>query len=111
MSLGSVPLRGEVWDVRFPAPVGSHPAVILTVNVLRGRLSSVTVVLVTGSSGPQATHVPLDADAGVTMYPLSYVNATDLHTVPVSRCRRRRGLLAPGEMVRVEAALRLVLGL
>ena len=45
------------------------------------------------------------------MYPVSCVNATDVHTVPASRCRRRRGLLAPGEMVRVEAALRLMLGL
>lgn len=106
-----LPLRGEVWDVHFPAPVGDHPSVVLAANVLRPRLSSVTVALITGTEGPRQTHVPLDAEAGVDGYDLSFVNATDLHTVPLSRFRRRRGLLAPSELARLEDALRLVLDL
>jgi len=31
------PLRGEVWDVAVPRG-GPHPAVVLTVNILRDRL-------------------------------------------------------------------------
>jgi mRNA interferase MazF len=106
-----LPRRGEVWDVRFPSPVGDHPAVVLAANTLRARLSAVTVVLVTGTAGPDATHVTLDTDAGVTRYDISYANATDLHTVPLTRFRRRRGVLAVTEMARLEDAVRLVLDL
>ena len=105
------PLRGEVWDVHFPTPVGLHPAVVLTSNVLRSRLSAVTVVLVTGTPGPDPTHIPLDGDAGLTRHSISFANATDIHTVPVPRLRKRRGALSIAEMARLEAAVRLVLEL
>lgn len=104
-------MRGEVWDVRFPAPVNRHPAVVLTANVLRRRLSSVTVVVVTGTAGPPATHIALDADAGVDRYAVSFANATDIHTVPLSRFVSRRGLLSAEELHRLGAAVRLVLDL
>jgi mRNA interferase MazF len=106
-----LPLRGEVWTVRFPPPVGEHPAVVVAANVLRPRLSAVTVVLVTGTRGPESTHVELDADAGTSGRLVSYANATDLHTVPLSRFRRRRGLLSGTELGRLEDAVRLVLDL
>lgn len=99
-----------MWDVRFRG-IGEHPAVILTINRLRARLSSVSVVAITGTAGPASTHVALGVDAGVAKYNESYANVTDLHTVPVGACRRRRGLLAPGEMRAIEEALRISLGL
>lgn len=104
------PLRGEVWDTRLPV-VGLHPAVILTVNPLIPRLSAVTVAVVTGTAGPPSTHIPLDAHAGLTRYPESFVNATDLHTVSQTRLRQRRGRLHPAELMRLEDAVRLYLGL
>lgn len=104
------PFRGDVWEVEFPR-AGQHPAVALTTNALRGRLSSVTVVLITGTPGPATTHVELGASAGLTRYPVSYANVTDVHTVPVARCRRFRGRLTPAELERLEDALALVLGL
>lgn len=104
------PFRGDVWDVAFPR-IGAHPAVSLTTNALRGRLSSVTVVLVTGTPGPRATHVELGPSSGLTRYPASYANVTDVHTVPVTRCRTFRGRLSPTELTEVEEALALVLGL
>lgn len=94
----------------FPR-IGEHPAVALTTNALRGRLSSVTVVLITGTQGPTFTHVELDSSSGLSRYPVSYANATDIHTVPVARCRRFRGRLSDDEMLRVEEAVQLVLGL
>lgn len=103
-------MRGEVWDIRLPV-VGLHPAVILTVSPLIPRLSAVTVAVVTGTEGPPSTHVPLDAHAGLTRYPESFVNATDLHTVSQSRLRQRRGRLHPAEIARLEDAVRLYLGL
>lgn len=104
------PLRGEVWDVRLPI-VGEHPAVILTINSMISRVSAVTVAVVTGTAGPVPTHVPLDSDAGLTRYDVSYANATDLHSVDQARLRRRRGRLHPAEMGRLESAIRTYLGL
>ncbi|HEY5879989.1 MAG TPA: type II toxin-antitoxin system PemK/MazF family toxin [Nakamurella sp.] len=74
-------------------------------------LSAVTVALVTGSAGPAATHVLVGPDAGVSRYPDSYVNCTDLHSVDKARLRRRLGRLAPVEVRRVEIGIRTTLGL
>ncbi len=104
------PLRGEVWDVRLPQ-VGEHPAVVLSVNALNALLSAVTVAVVTGAEGASTTHVPLGAEVGLTRYAVSFANAADLHSVDRARLRRRRGLLHPAELARLEDAVRLYLGL
>jgi mRNA interferase MazF len=104
------PHRGDVWDARLPR-AGEHPVVVLTINVLIPRLSAVTVAVVTGTEGPPQTHIPLDRDAGLTGYDVSYVNATDLHSIDKSRLRRRRGRLHPRELTHLEEAVRLYLGL
>jgi mRNA interferase MazF len=104
------PLRGEVWNAHLPR-VGDHRVVVLSVNALIRRLSAVTVAVITSTEGPLSTHVPIDRDAGLTGHDVSYINATDLHTVDKPRLHRRRGLLHPGEMDRLEDAVRLYLGL
>jgi mRNA interferase MazF len=104
-------MRGEVWGCYLPSPIGNHPVVVLTVNRIAEPLSAVTIAIVTGTSGPDATHVAIGPDCGVTKYDESYVNCTDLHTVDKSRLRRRLGLLDPGEMRRVEDRVRVILGL
>lgn len=104
-------LRGEVWGCALPGPLGPHPVVVLTVNRIAEPLSAVTVAVVTGTSGPRSTHVAIGPDCGVTKYDESYVNCTDLHTVDKPRLRRRLGLLAPGELLRVEECVRVILGL
>jgi mRNA interferase MazF len=104
------PLRGEVWDVRLPV-AGHHPAVILTINPMIGRLSSVTVVVITGTAGPAPTHIALGSEAGLTRYDVSFANATDVQSVDRSRLRRRRGRLHPAELQRLEGAVRTYLGL
>ena len=106
-----VPLRGEVWVCGFAQPIGPHPAVVLTVNRVAQPLSAVTVVLVTGTEGPEETHVSIGADCGVKKYPESYVNCTDLHTVDKARLRRRLGLLSATELRSVESNIRMILGL
>ena len=52
--------------------------VVLTVNRIAEPLSAVTVAVVTGTSGPSSTHVPIGPDCGVTRYDEFYVNCTDL---------------------------------
>ncbi|MFJ8503342.1 type II toxin-antitoxin system PemK/MazF family toxin [Streptomyces avermitilis] len=110
VNLGSA-MRGEVWGCVLPSPIGAHPVVILTVNRIAETLSAVTVAVVTGTSGPAATHVPIGPECGVTKYDESYVNCTDLHTIDKSRLRKRLGLLDPAEMKHVEERIRVILGL
>jgi mRNA interferase MazF len=99
-----------VWDIQFPPPVGSRPAVVLTTNALITRLGAVTVAEVTGTAGPASTHVEVASEAGLTGRDRSWVNVTGPHTVPQGKLRRRRGRLAPIELDRVGAAIHLYLG-
>lgn len=103
-------MRGEVWVCAVPL-VGPHPVVVLTANRIAATLSAVTVAVVTGTAGPESTHVRIGPDSGLTKYPESYVNCSDLHTVDKPRLRRRLGRLAPVEMRGVETGVRRMLGL
>ncbi len=100
-----------MWDARLPRPIGDHPVVVLTTNALIPRLSAVTVALITGNAGPPSTHVRLDRDAGLTGYDVSYINATDLHSVDKPRLRHQRGRLDLIELELVEEAVRAYLSL
>ena len=104
------PLRGDVWDARL-SRVGDHPVVILTINVMISRLSAVTVAVITGTEGPAQPHIPLDRESDLTCYDVSFVNATDLHSIDKSRLRRQRGRLHPRELMSLEEAIRTYLGL
>jgi len=53
-----------VRDVDFD-DFGMHPAVVLSINPLNAQLGHVAVIPVTGTRGPEQTHVPLTADAGL----------------------------------------------
>lgn len=94
------PFRGEVWDVDFP-DFRLHPAVVLSINPLNTRLGHVAVIPVTGTRGPEQTHVALTADAGLTRYDESYADITALQPVSRDRLLSRRGLLARAETDRL----------
>jgi len=104
------PFRGEVWDVDFD-DFGLHPAVVLSINLLNTRLGHVAVIPVTGTRGPDQTHVPLDGDAGLTRYAESFADVTGLQPVARSRLLERRGLLALPELDRLARQLTIYLGL
>jgi len=104
------PFRGEVWDVDFD-DFGIHPAVVLSINPLNVRLGHVAVIPVTGSKGPEQTHVPLTADAGLTRYDESYADITALQPVARSRLITRRGLLTQSEMDHLGRQIETYLGL
>jgi len=103
------PFRGQVWDVSFD--FGSHPAVVMSVNSLNSRLGHVAVIPITGTPGPAGTHIPLDADAGLTRYDQSFADVTSLRPVARTSLRIQRGLLAHTEVTRIETQLRTYLGL
>lgn len=104
------PFRGEVWDVDFP-DFGLHPAVVLSVNALNSRLGHVAVIPVTGTPGPEETHIPLPSDAGLTRYDESYADVTALQPVDRAALLRQRGRLVPREVDRLAVQLRTYLGL
>ncbi len=99
-----------MWDVEFD-DFGRHPAIVLSINPLNGRLGHVAVIAVTGTRGPAQTHVPLTADAGLTRYEESYADVTALQPVARSRLLTRRGLLARAELDRLGRQLAIYLGL
>ncbi len=90
---------------------GRHPMVVLTINPLLARLSSMTGVLVTGTAGPRTTHIPLGREAGLTRYDESYAVTTELHNVPLQALRGRRGRLAAAELGALEQTIRIAHGL
>ena len=53
----------------------------------------------------------LDQEAGLTSHDVSYVNVTDLHTLPKGKLRKQRGRLSLAELSKVEGAIRAYLGL
>lgn len=106
-----VPLRGEVWDVHLPPPIGNHPVVVVMSNALIPRVSAISAVVITGTNGPAATHVALDSDAGLTRYPMSWANAASVQAVPKSHFRKQRGRLSADELAQLDQALRATLAL
>lgn len=103
------PFRAGVWDVDLPE-FGPHPAVIISINLLNGRLGHVAVMPVTGTPGPDQTHVVRTQDAGLTRSEESYGDVTALQPVARTRLLRRRGLLTRAEMDRVDGQLTTYLG-
>lgn len=103
------PFRGEVWDVEFE-DFGVHPAVVFSINLLNARLGHVAVIPVTGTAGPEQTHVPLTADAGLTRYDESYADVTSLQPVARARLLKRRGLLTAAELDRLARQIATYLG-
>jgi mRNA interferase MazF len=83
----------------------------LRINPRNARLRHSAVVPITGTRGPEGTHVPLTADAGLTRYPESYADVTSLQPAARSRFRSRRGLLTGAEVAHLEDKLRVYLGL
>ena len=53
----------------------------------------------------------VEHDAAVLGHDVSFVNATDLHSIDKSRLRRQRGRLHPRELMSLEEAIRTYLGL
>lgn len=104
------PFRGEVWDVDLDE-FGLHPAVVLSINLLNTRLGHVAVIPLTGTRGPEQTHVLLDRDAGLTRHVESFADVTGLQPVARTQLLERRGLLAAAELDRLGRQLTIFLGL
>lgn len=74
-------MRSIAW-VRFPAPVGRHPALILTRQVVREAMTNVSCALITSTVRGLSTEVPVGEDVGLEHD--SVVSCDNVLTVPKS---------------------------
>ncbi len=101
--------RGDVYDADFPL-AGTHPAVVVTREQAIPVLSAVTVVLVTSTVRGHPAEVPLDG-THLDLHEHSVLNCDDLATLPKRLLTRYRGHLSPLQLVALDRALSIALGL
>lgn len=104
--------RGEVWWVNFDPSVGGEikkerPAVIVSNNAANRNLNRVQVVPITSNVSriyPSEALVTLQGRQGKAM-------ADQLTTVSKQRMRKKAGEITAEEMISVELAIRVQLGM
>jgi mRNA interferase MazF len=99
--------RGDVYDAELP--IGPHPVVVVTRDQAIPVLRSVCVAVVTSTIRGAPTEVPVGREEGLNRD--SVVNCDDLATVSKAVLGRLRGSLGPDRTRRLDAALRIALGL
>ena len=112
MTRGSPPQRGEVWWVAFDPSIGGEirktgPALIVSNDIANRELNRVQVVPLTSSVArlyPSEAYVLLGGEQRKAM-------ADQLSTISKQRLRNRVGRLGPDDMIAVERAICLQLGL
>lgn len=101
--------RGEIWWVRFPPPVGSRPAVLVSRNEGYRLRSAVTVVPLTRTARGIRVEVPLGPADGIKRS--SVANADDITTVPKTWLQRYMTVLSPEKEVALDQAITFALDL
>jgi mRNA interferase MazF len=104
--------RGEVWWVNFDPSVGGEikkerPAVIVSNNAANRNLNRVQVVPITSNVSriyPSEALITLQGRQGKAM-------ADQLTTVSKQRMRKKAGEITSEEMISVELAIRVQLGM
>jgi mRNA interferase MazF len=100
--------RGDIYEAELP--VGDRrPAAVVSRDTLIPLLTAVTVAGVTSTVRGLPTEVPVGTEHGLDRD--SAINCNHLATLPKARLGRYRGRLGPGELARLDNALRIALAL
>src|ERR1700692_1393689 len=116
--IAPVPRRGEIWDVnwspgRGAEQQGTRPALIIQND--RGNASPSYPLTIVASMSRTERELPLHVriaphpENGLTDY--TDVKCEQVMTIEKSRLIRRRGVITPEELLRVDIALRISLNL
>jgi mRNA interferase MazF len=100
--------RGDIYEAELPAG-GRRPAAVVSRDTLIPLLTAVTVAGVTSTVRGLPTEVPVGTEHGLDRD--SAINCNHLATLPKARLGRYRGRLGPGELARLDDALRIALAL
>ena len=100
--------RGDIYEADLPVG-GGRPAAVVSRDTLIPLLTAVTVAGITSTIRGLPTEVPVGTEHGLDRD--SAINCNHLATVPKTRLGRYRGRLRPGELDRLDDALRIALAL
>ncbi|MBI3997782.1 MAG: type II toxin-antitoxin system PemK/MazF family toxin [Armatimonadetes bacterium] len=101
--------RGEVWWVKFPAPIGRRPAVLVSRNQAYRLRAAVTVVPLTQTIRRIPVEVALGPEDGVPKR--SVANADTIATVPKDLLVEYLTTLSPDKLQALDQAIKFALDL
>lgn len=101
--------RGEVWWVRFHAPVGRRPAVLVSRDQAYRVRGAVTVIPLTQTVRGIPVEVPLGPTDGIPKP--SVANADGIITISKARIEDYLTTLAPSKLQAVDRAIKFALDL
>jgi len=101
--------RGEVWWVRFPAPAGRRPAVLVSRDQAYRVRGAITVVPVTRTIRGIPVEVPLGPSDGIPRR--SVANADEIATVPKALVENYLTTLTSSTIDKIERAIKFALDL
>jgi len=96
--------RGDVWWVRFPAPMGRRPAVLVSRNQAYRVRGAVTVVPLTRTVRRIPVEVPLGPADGIPQE--SVANADAITTVSKTRVEDYLTTLPPLKLEAIDRAIK-----
>jgi mRNA interferase MazF len=102
--------RGEIYWASLPPPAGRRPVLVVTRDAVIPFLTKVTVAPVTRTVRGIRSEVPVGPAEGLSSE--SVANCDNLETVPKAALETAPvGLLPPGNVRRLDQALRFALGI
>ena len=101
--------RGDVYWVKFPAPVGTRPAVLVSRDEAYAIKSRVTVVPLTRTVRGIPTEVRLGPSDGVPK--VGVANADEVVTIPVTTLQERITTLGKSKLLELDEALLFACGI
>ena len=102
-------MRGEVWWVDLPLPIGRRPVVLLSRDSAYGVRDLVIVTPVSRRVRGIPAEVPLGREDGLPQD--GAVNLDVINTVPKASLLRRITVLSIDKLAAVDAAIHFALGL
>lgn len=100
--------RGDVFDAELLG-IGPHPVLVVSRQEAIFYRTRVTVAVITSTIRDHPSEVPLDHAQGLDRP--SVADCNELYTIEKSALIRHRGTLDVGDLLQLDEALRIAIGL